>query len=87
MEETGEDFPDFSFLDHTKAAVGEVVYRPLKTKLVQAAEQRGLTAVRGLDMLIYQALRTFEIVNDVQTDPEEDYDFLERLLLEAFSKR
>ena len=67
--------------------MGEVVYRPLKTKLVQAAEQRGLTAVRGLDMLIYQALRTFEIVNDVQTDPEEDYDFLERLLLEAFSKR
>lgn len=87
MEESEADYTDFSFLDHTKAAVGEVVYRPLKTKLVQEAEKRGLTAVRGLDMLIYQALRTFEIVNDVQTDPKADYDFLEKLLLDAFAKR
>ena len=87
MTGTGSDYTDFAFLDHTKAAVAEVVYYPLKTTLLLEAEKRGLPIVRGLDMLIYQALLTFEIVNDVKTDFQEDYTFLERLLLEEFDRQ
>lgn len=34
--------------------VMDVVYNPLKTKLLQLAEERGCTPVSGLDMFIYQ---------------------------------
>jgi shikimate dehydrogenase len=43
------------------AAIGEIVYVPLKTKLLQQAEKRGLRHSDGLDMLLYQAVRGFEL--------------------------
>lgn len=41
--------------------IGEIIYVPLKTKLVLAAEKRGLKHSDGLDMLLYQAVRGFEL--------------------------
>lgn len=41
--------------------IGEIIYVPLKTKLVLAAERRGLKHSDGLDMLLYQAVRGFEL--------------------------
>ena len=43
------------------AAVSDVVYVPLKTGLLQAAERRGLRTSNGLDMLLQQAVRGFEL--------------------------
>jgi shikimate dehydrogenase len=43
------------------AVIGEIIYVPLKTKLVEAAEKRGLKHSDGLDMLLYQAVRGFEL--------------------------
>ncbi|MBI3707120.1 MAG: shikimate dehydrogenase [Proteobacteria bacterium] len=43
------------------AVIGEIIYVPLKTKLLQAAEKRGLRHSDGLDMLLYQAVRGFEL--------------------------
>ena len=40
--------------------VTELVYAPLKTPLLQAAEEAGCTTVDGLGMLIYQAIPAFE---------------------------
>ncbi|PJE37368.1 shikimate dehydrogenase [Pseudooceanicola lipolyticus] len=40
--------------------VTDLVYAPLKTPLLQAAEAAGCTAVDGLGMLIYQAIPAFE---------------------------
>ncbi len=41
--------------------IGEIIYVPLKTKLLEAAEKRGLKHSDGLDMLLYQAVRGFEL--------------------------
>jgi shikimate dehydrogenase len=43
------------------AVVGEIIYVPLKTGLILAAEKRGLKHSDGLDMLLYQAVRGFEL--------------------------
>lgn len=42
-------------------AIGEIIYVPLKTKLLEQAEKRGLRHSDGLDMLLYQAVRGFEL--------------------------
>lgn len=43
------------------AIVYDLVYAPLRTKLLAAAESRGLDTVDGLDMLIGQAALAFEL--------------------------
>ncbi|MDJ1464438.1 shikimate dehydrogenase [Nitratireductor sp. GZWM139] len=42
------------------AVVSDIVYAPLKTDLLAAAEARGLTPVDGLGMLLHQAVPGFE---------------------------
>ena len=41
--------------------VFDVIYEPLKTRLLTEAEKRGAKIVRGIDMLVYQAAKAFEI--------------------------
>lgn len=41
------------------AVVCDIVYRPLKTPLLQAAEGRGLRTIDGLGMLLHQAAAAF----------------------------
>ena len=41
------------------AVVADVVYAPLRTKLLEAAEARGLRTVDGLGMLLHQAVAGF----------------------------
>jgi shikimate dehydrogenase len=43
------------------AVVADIVYVPLKTGLLAAAEQRGFRTSDGLDMLLYQAVRGFNL--------------------------
>lgn len=43
-----------------KAVVTDIVYSPLKTRLLQVAEEIGCHPVDGLGMLIYQAIPGFE---------------------------
>ena len=51
---------DLSFVpDH--AVVVDIVYTPLKTRLLLEAENHGLVAVDGLGMLLHQAVRGFEL--------------------------
>jgi shikimate dehydrogenase len=45
----------------SKAVVSDLVYVPLRTTLLEAAEARGLRAADGLGMLLYQAVRGFEL--------------------------
>ena len=42
-----------------KAVVFDLVYNPLKTKLIKDSEKLGLKNTNGLDMLIYQAQQAF----------------------------
>ncbi len=50
-------------LDDFKSLEGviDVIYNPLKTKLVHDAEKKGLKAIGGLFMLVFQAKEAFEI--------------------------
>ena len=50
-------------------AVVDVVYHPLRTKLVTEARQRGIPAEGGMYMLVAQAVRAAEIFRDRTCDP------------------
>jgi shikimate dehydrogenase len=39
----------------------DIVYKPIETALVQAAERRGARAIHGGRMLLHQAARQFEL--------------------------
>jgi shikimate dehydrogenase len=43
------------------AVVSDIVYVPLTTTLLAAAQARGLATSNGLDMLLHQAVRGFEL--------------------------
>ncbi len=43
------------------SAVFDTVYNPLETPLVKAAKKRGCGIIQGLDMLVYQGAKAFEI--------------------------
>ncbi|MGM0771124.1 MAG: shikimate dehydrogenase [Halobacteriota archaeon] len=46
---------------HTGLTVFDIVYNPLKTKLLQEAEAAGATPVTGIMMLVYQGAEAFRI--------------------------
>lgn len=53
---TGQPPLDFTFAEADPAAIAnDLVYAPLRTGFLAAAEARGLTAVDGLGMLLHQA--------------------------------
>jgi len=45
--------------------VFDLVYTPHETRLIQMAEQQGLTAIRGIEMFVEQALQQFELFTGV----------------------
>lgn len=61
-------------------AVADVVYNPLKTNLVLAAEELGLTACGGLEMLVAQAKFAAEYFLDTQI-PDTEIDRIYQKLL------
>jgi shikimate dehydrogenase len=46
---------------HRDLAVMDIVYNPIKTKLLSDAERRGLTTVSGVEMFVNQAVIQFEL--------------------------
>jgi shikimate dehydrogenase len=63
MERSGGDLdemPTDPRLLHRGQVVADLVYHPLRTALLQAAESRGATTVNGVGMLLHQAGLAFE---------------------------
>ena len=57
----GQDQLNLDFSDAgSGAVVMDMLYRPLETKFLAAARRQGLQIVDGLDMLIGQAIPSFE---------------------------
>ena len=67
--DTGESPLDLSNFPNCKAVV-DVIYNPLKTRLLQQAEQLGMKAVNGLEMLVAQA--KFAVEHFLSTEIEND---------------
>ena len=65
----GESPFDLSNFPNCKAVV-DVIYNPLKTRLLQQAEQLGMKAVNGLEMLVAQA--KFAVEHFLSTEIEND---------------
>lgn len=62
------------------AIVYDIVYAPLETALLVAADARGLTTIDGLEMLIGQAAFAFEILFDAAPPRDRDEDLRARLM-------
>ena len=67
--EDASPLPDPSAL-HGDMVVLDIVYNPLKTVLLQQAEEAGATGINGLGMLAYQGARSFEIWTGVKPPAE-----------------
>lgn len=81
MESFKSDFTDFSFLDNLKAnaTICDIVYKPLRTNLLQESQKRNLKTIEGISMLIYQAFAAFEIFTGIQPPFELKQDIIKLL--------
>jgi shikimate dehydrogenase len=64
-------------------AVVDVIFNPLKTRFTLQAEQLGIKAVTGLEMLVAQAKQAIEYFLDVKLEDkviEETYQYLLNLI-------
>ncbi len=51
------------------SVIYDIVYNPLKTELIKSAKKHGIKTIQGLDMLIYQGAKAFEIWTGKKPDP------------------
>ena len=67
---------DLSFLAED-AIVSDIVYAPLRTPLLMAADALGLTTTNGLSMLLHQAVRGFELWFGLRPEvTQEQYEMI-----------
>ena len=59
-------------------AVFDVIYNPLKTRLLREAKEKGCVTVSGIDMFVYQAALQFEL----WTGKQAPIDIMKKVLLE-----
>lgn len=72
---------DFSSLE----GVVDVIYNPIRTQLIQDANERGINAVSGLEMLIYQAAKAEEIFFEKQISTELLNKIYQKILLDKLN--
>ena len=59
--------------------VSDIVYNPLKTKLLQIAEEKGCTIVNGFGMLAYQGAEAFRMWTGVEPPMDEMFSVVRTL--------
>lgn len=70
---------DMSILSKLDFAI-DIVYNPRETKFMRDLNQMGVKTIGGIGMLFYQAIKAFEIWNDVTVDGELCQRAYERFL-------
>ena len=76
------DIPLPPDLLHDGLLVYDLIYNPMKTRLVSEAQTRGAKAITGLKMLVYQGAVSFEL----WTGLPAPVDVMEQALLEHFDR-
>jgi shikimate dehydrogenase len=78
-----EDFTDLSFLRQlpSSALVFDLIYAPRQTTLLKEAQKLGYATANGLDMLIYQAIESFQLMTGIQASLA-DKNSIEKALAE-----
>lgn len=66
--------PDMTFPDHL--LVADVIYQPFETPFLAYARSKGLTALNGLGMLLFQAAEAYEAWTGVTMPTEEIWQAL-----------
>ncbi|MBN2092386.1 shikimate dehydrogenase [candidate division KSB1 bacterium] len=62
--------------------VYDLIYNPMRTKLLNQAEKTGATVMNGLDMLIYQGIAALEIWTGLKIDISSYFEEI-KILLES----
>jgi len=63
---------------HENLIVADIVYNPVKTKLLKAAEEEGCRTLGGLGMLVYQGAEGFKIWTGMQPPIDTMFDAVRR---------
>ncbi len=66
MHPNVDEIPLDSDLLHPNLMVYDLVYNPVRTRLVEEAERRGARAMTGLGMLVHQGALSFEMWTGIQ---------------------
>ena len=70
---TGQPALTFDFTNlNSEALVTDIVYKPLMTPLLYAAQKNGNPVVTGIGMLIYQAAAAFEKFHGIMPDIDDE---------------
>jgi shikimate dehydrogenase len=69
--------PIDSGLINEKHIVFDIVYKPDKTKFLTAAEAKGCIVIKGINMLIFQAMKQFELWTGIIPDSAVIHSTLE----------
>ena len=68
------------FKNYEKTIVYDIVYKPVKTVLINKAKEKNCKIIFGYEMLLGQAIRSFEI----WLDRKAPYDVMKRSILGGF---
>ncbi|WP_457569608.1 shikimate dehydrogenase [Desulfurobacterium sp.] len=77
MKESDPPLFDYALIP-SSAVVVDIIYKPFKTKLLLAAEEKGAKIINGLGMLVHQGARAFRI----WTGYEPPVDVMKKVLME-----
>lgn len=69
---------------HNRLIVCDIVYNPIKTKLLQYAENKGCKIIPGLPMLVYQGVEAFEIWTGMDAPIDTMFEAAEEASLGGF---
>lgn len=72
-----EPSPISKKLLNSDVVVYDIVYRPMNTDLIKVAKESGATIIYGYEMLLGQAIRSFEIWHEIKAP----YDVMKKALL------